>query len=584
MKRYFCCILSMFTLFYVCNADDYEEVVDGVTFYYTVSNGKATVKNGAEEYVGDIIVPSTLGGYPVTDISLYQCKALRSIVIPNTITSISVYECTLLTELYLPDSVTYIRNLNGNSSLQSIRFPAALSTIPNTCLYRCGNLNAIVWPNNLKTIGESAFAECSSLRSIQLPSTLEIIGENAFRDTGLTSITIPANVKTIGRCPFARCNSLGAILVEDGNQYYKVVNGCLVSMQGTSLLAIPRTVKHIDIPPDVVTIPSGIFQYNQILGSVTFPEGLVSISLYAFEGCTSLKSIVLPSTLSSIEMYAFYRCGFESVYFVGNVPQNVASSAFSGTPSDMVFYAYDDTTGWPTDGIWQNRRLELLDRNAHLTNYNIVWMDDGGIEIDSTVVAGGETPSHVAPTRSATLPPYRWVFTGWTPTLEAAVSNTTYTATFKKVADLALVESGWTVADGDEIVGETKHNVTIPGGATVTINGVSVTGAGGGGSAPSPAFAAGGASEIVKFAQAEGGKWTITAFAEMSNESRGTDVSEDQIKVYSGDTIEALEAETEPISEGVTIEERNSAVKTVIKITPGESVTGGKFFKVKFGE
>lgn len=106
-------------------------------------------------------------------------------------------------------------------------------------------------------------------------------------------------------------------------------------------------------------------------------------------------------------------------------------------------------------------------------------MNDGGVEIDSTIVAGGETPFHVAPTKSATLPPYRWVFTGWTPTLEAAVSNTTYTATFKMIADLALVESDWTAADGDEIVGETDYNVTIPGYVHVTINGVSVTGTSG---------------------------------------------------------------------------------------------------------
>ena len=47
----------------------------------------------------------------------------------------------------------------------------------------------------------------------------------------------------------------------------------------------------------------------------------------------------------------------------------------------------------------------------------------------------------------------------------------------------------------------------------------------------------------MKFAQAEGGKWTITAFAEMSNESRGTDVTDGQIKVYSADTLEELKDE-----------------------------------------
>ncbi len=216
--------------------------------------------------------------------------------------------------------------------------------------------------------------------------------------------------------------------------------------------------------------------------------------------------------------------------------------------------------------------------------WDITWRSDEGELIEVTIVNNGATPKYADQEKEGVFP-YHYVFTGWSPELEKAVSNTTYTATFKKVADLSQLTDDWTAADGDEIEGDTDHNLTIPSGAHVTIKGISVTGASGGGAVvPAPAFPSEGASEVVKFAQAEGGKWTITTFAEMSSESRGTDVTKDMIKVYAADSLEALEAATTPVSDGVEIEERKSAVKTVINITPTPSATGGKFFKVKFGE
>ena len=92
----------------------------------------------------------------------------------------------------------------------------------------------------------------------------------------------------------------------------------------------------------------------------------------------------------------------------------------------------------------------------------------------------------------------------------------------------------------------------------------------------------GDASEIVKFAQAEGGKWTITAFAEMSNESRGTDVTNGMITVYSADTLEELKSATSPVA-GATVKEAKSAVKAVVEV-PAPSGKDSQFFKVKFGE
>ncbi len=75
-----------------------------------------------------------------------------------------------------------------------------------------------------------------------------------------------------------------------------------------------------------------------------------------------------------------------------------------------------------------------------------------------------------------------------------------------------------------------------------------------------------------------GGKWTITAFAELGNASVGEEVTSGQIKVYAADTVDGLESAS-ALTDGVTIENK-SAVKSTIQVP----ATGGKFFKVKFGE
>lgn len=211
----------------------------------------------------------------------------------------------------------------------------------------------------------------------------------------------------------------------------------------------------------------------------------------------------------------------------------------------------------------------------------ITWLDSDNTLLGNTEVFEDSMPTHADLPDKSDTPPYKQVFVGWTPELEAAVSNTTYTATFRTIADLALVESDWTAADGDEIEGTTTYKVTIPGGATVTINGVTVTGIGGGGVVDAPSFSDSGESAVTKF-EGAGNTWTLTAFAEMEGDSVGTAVTDEQIKVYAADSVEGLE-DAEPVSEGVTVTERKSAVKTTIEVVL-PSTPEKQFFKVKFGE
>ena len=93
---------------------------------------------------------------------------------------------------------------------------------------------------------------------------------------------------------------------------------------------------------------------------------------------------------------------------------------------------------------------------------------------------------------------------------------------------------------------------------------------------PSPAFAADGDAATTKFVKGTDGNWTLTAFAELGNDALGKDVTDGQIKVYAADTIEGL-ATASPMTSGVAIEEKTSAVKTTIKVTPS-SGSQSQFF------
>jgi len=152
--------------------------------------------------------------------------------------------------------------------------------------------------------------------------------------------------------------------------------------------------------------------------------------------------------------------------------------------------------------------------------------------------------------------------------------------------DLSALTADYTAEDGDILTGTTTHSVSIPAGATVIINGVSVTGLDGGAvtppPVPAPTFAADGEAVTTKFEQGAGGKWTLTAFAELGNDALGTDVEDGQIKVYAAETVEGLESAS-PMTGGVEVKEKKSAVKATIEVTLPNPPAPAQFFRVGFG-
>ncbi len=354
------------------------ETVDGITWTYTVSNGKASLGGGdksspaiATSTTGSIAIPSTLGGYSVTTIGAHAfrgCSELTSITIPNGVTSIeycAFYDCSGLTSITIPNSVTSIggRAFCGCSGLTSITIPDSVTSIGAALFSNCSGLTSIfvvesnpvydsrnncsaiirtsdnvliagckdtIIPDSVTSIGDSAFERCSGLTSITIPNSVTNIGGSAFIEcSGLTSIAIPNSVTNIGGWAFSYCTGLTSITIENG-----------VTRIGVSAFSSCFGLTSITIPDSVTSIGGSAFSacglkspvYNQsatiiwcaghVSGSFSIPNGVTSIGDWAFHGCSGLTSITIPDSVTNIGNAAFYLCsGLTSV----TIPDGVAS-------------------------------------------------------------------------------------------------------------------------------------------------------------------------------------------------------------------------------------------------------------------
>ncbi|MBR5570372.1 MAG: leucine-rich repeat domain-containing protein [Oscillospiraceae bacterium] len=257
-------------------------------YTYEVSNGEATITDVDSSISGNITIPSTLGGYPVTtigDYAFYYCTGLTSVIIPDSVTTIGVsaFECSdSLTSVTIPDSVTSIGDyaFDGCTSLRFNTYKSGKYLGNNNNPYlllvdvESKDITTFEFPAGTKLIS-SALRECTELTSLTIPDSVTSIGNFAFEYcTGLTSITIPESVTSIGYYAFYNCTSLTSVTIGDG----------------------------------VTSIGENTF-YNCIsLSSVTIGNSVTSIGQSAFSCCTSLTSVSIPDSVTSIGKWAFSNC------------------------------------------------------------------------------------------------------------------------------------------------------------------------------------------------------------------------------------------------------------------------------------
>ena len=330
--------VMMMTIVLLCFSSQIQAAQEGY-YTYSLANGEAQITR----YLGvggDVVIPNTLGGAPVTSIgqeAFAHCAGLKSVTIPEGVASIgkeAFAHNPRLTSISIPKSVTsigesvfyYCTDLTsitvdgGNSNYASI--DSVLYNKAGTTLIMCPEaLTSINIPEGVTIIGEEAFFACEGLTSISLPESVTSIGDSAFaRCKGLTSIIIPKGVTGIGRRAFEGCENLKSISIPEG--VTSIGEAAFESCKGLTSITIPegvtsindytfdacRGLKQVNIPESVTSIGVWAFMNCSALAEITIPEGVKSIGVQAFSDCSSLTSINIPESVTSIGKGAFSDC------------------------------------------------------------------------------------------------------------------------------------------------------------------------------------------------------------------------------------------------------------------------------------
>ncbi|MBO5797132.1 MAG: leucine-rich repeat domain-containing protein, partial [Clostridia bacterium] len=129
-------------------------------FRYTVENGGAWIVGAEGLLSGKVVLPDTLGDYPVVgigDSAFAECGELTEITLPVTVTTLG------------QDAFAHC------TKLEAVHLPAGLLRIGSYAFLGCESLAAIDIPASVNKLDEGAFAECRGLEEIHLPSVIEVL-------------------------------------------------------------------------------------------------------------------------------------------------------------------------------------------------------------------------------------------------------------------------------------------------------------------------------------------------------------------------------------------------------------------------
>ena len=380
-------------------------------FEYTVTGDEATI-TGYTGSAENIVIPSELGGKPVTAIADKAFEGYKNIVniyIPKTIKAIGedafqnatsnlirficyegtenewaniaiqkgneelnprefddvawfrLYECNLSGDMVYQasdDAATLVRYFGSDSKVD---IPAELGGKPVTSIgvyafWNCRSLTKVTIPEGVTSIKDSTFRYCDSLTEVIIPKSVETIGDEAFQFCdSLTEVTIPEGVTSIGVYAFQYCNSLTEVTIPEG-----------VTSIGDGAFESCRSLTEVTISEGVTSIGETTFSGCRSLTEVTIPKSVTSIGGCAFQSCSSLTKATIPEGVTSIRGSVFEGCS--SLREV-TIPKSVTS---------IEYFAFCDCGALATvyyggtQEDWDALKKNIGEGNDPLLNANII--------------------------------------------------------------------------------------------------------------------------------------------------------------------------------------------------------------------
>ena len=288
-------------------------------YTYEISGGEATIIEVDKTISGYVIVPSTLGGYPVTTIGE---KAFNN--------------CINITKVAIPGSVKTIGKsaFSYTSGLTEAIICSGVATVGEYC-FNYSSVIKIYLPKTVDTIGYGAWSDAAvyyegteaELQAINRPNKGAIT--DIFRDADIVyNQTVPSvgngntshTIKTEGYYKYMVAGG-EAIIVEVDKTIsgYVIVPSTLgghpVTTIGTKAFNNCTKITKIAIPGCVKTIGKSAFSYTSGLTEVIICSGVATVGEYCFDYSGVIK-IYLPKTVDTVGYAAW---GKAAVFYEGTV-------------------------------------------------------------------------------------------------------------------------------------------------------------------------------------------------------------------------------------------------------------------------
>jgi len=271
-------------------------------------------------------------------------------------------------------TITGYTGPGGDVTIPSTVYGLPVSAIGFYALAECTSLTNITIPTTVTTIEEGAFSRCSSLTAVNIPNSVTTIGGSAFEHcTGLVTATIPASVTQIGEHQaFSDCPSLLAITVDPANNFYSSLDGVLFNKDKTTLIQYPGgKAGSYAIPDGVTTVNEWAFESCIRLTGITIPRSLTNIvPLYRSPMLTAIYVDPLNPAYSSMDGIWYnkdkttlleYPQGKAGTYTIPNSVTNIGDAALAGC-TNLTAINVDATNSLyaSVDGVLFNKNETTL--------------------------------------------------------------------------------------------------------------------------------------------------------------------------------------------------------------------------------
>ncbi len=378
---------SISTTPYVMVYVDYPTFEDG-DYIYTVTEEGCVI----DSYTGsdtEVMVPDTLGGYPVVSIgySAFEYTDVVSVWLPEGVTSIfdwAFSECYSLEWVYIPESVTSIGEdafyysdlmiygvpgsyaeeyaseyeiyfedasvafgpelegfcVNGEDSRVEIAMGETLSLggVITDEYAELDNVQVLVYEyGNDEACGILAQAENIGASSYDLADLGEFIVGETYNGFAMEAgkeyeVTVEAEDSKGGYLGYVWPIYVEVLQMTEDRLTYEIVNNA------AEIIGYVGSASEIEIPAEIDGCPvkrirKEAFKECSVLTSVVIPDTVEEIGDDAFFKCSNLEVIVVPDSVRSIGTYAFCNCSSLSSFHIPEGIEVISNGMLFGCES-----------------------------------------------------------------------------------------------------------------------------------------------------------------------------------------------------------------------------------------------------------